>query len=178
MGNDHSVVLHIDKHVPAALRPLAEVRADVQKKILDERTVSAEQKQAADMIARLNKGDAMSAVAASAHATIKTVADAVRPGAPQASTTVVTPAPLLKQAFLLPHPAVGKSEFAAVDMLDGTYALLAVDKVQDGDLSKVPAEELTALRQQMAQAYGAEETRELIDDLKGSTKIAINKAQM
>jgi len=179
LGNNHSVVLHIDKHVPAALRPLAEVKADVQKKILDERTVAAEKKQADEMIASLNKGDAMPSVAASVHATIKTVVEAVRSQAPQAqATAATTPAPLLKQAFLMPHPAAGKSQFAAVDMQDGTFALLAVDKVQDGDLSKVPPEEHDALRQQMAQAYGAEATRELIEQLRAKTKIQINKAQM
>ena len=177
LGNDHSVVLHIDKHVPAALRPLAEVRADIQKKILDERTVAAEKKQADDMVASLNKGDAMQTVAASVHATIKIVAEAVRTQSPQAPVTP-TPAPLLKQAFLMPHPAVGKSQYAAVDMQDGTFALLTVDKVQDGDLSKIPPEEHDALRQQMAQAYGAEATRELIDQLRAKTKIQINKAQM
>ncbi|WP_458072183.1 SurA N-terminal domain-containing protein [Rhodanobacter sp. BL-MT-08] len=179
LGNDHSVVLHIDKHVPAALRPLAEVKADVEKKILDDRTVAATKKQADDMVAALDKGEAMQAVAASVNASLKTVADAVRSQAPQASaTTTPTPAPLLKQAFLMPHPAAGKSQFAAVDMGDGTFALLAVDKVQDGDLSKVPPEERNALRQQMAQAYGAEATSELIDQLRAKTKIQINKAQM
>jgi peptidyl-prolyl cis-trans isomerase D len=39
LGTDHSVVIHVDKHVSAALRPLAEVRADVQKRILDERAM-------------------------------------------------------------------------------------------------------------------------------------------
>ncbi len=178
LGNDHSVVLHIDKHVPAALRPLAEVSADIKKKILDERTVDAEKKMAAEMVARMNKGDTMASVAASAHATVKTVAEAVRSGAPQASSAAAAPSPLLKDAFLLPHPAAGTSSYAAVDMLDGTYALLAVDKVQDGDLTKVPLEELNALRQQMTQAYGAEATRELIDQLRANTKIVINKAQM
>jgi peptidyl-prolyl cis-trans isomerase D len=177
LGNNHSVVLHIDKHVPAALRPLAEVKADVQKKILDERTLAAEKKQAQDMVAALDKGEAMQSVAASVNAPLKTVAAAVRSQAPQASATP-TPAPLLKQAFLMPHPAAGKSQFAAVDMGDGTFALLAVDKVQDGDLSKVPPEERDALRQQMGQAYGSEATSELIDQLRAKTKIQINKAQM
>jgi peptidyl-prolyl cis-trans isomerase D len=179
LGNDHSVVLHIDKHVPAALRPLAEVKADVQKKILDERTLAAEKMQAQDMVAALDKGDAMQSVAASVNAPLKTVAEAVRSQAPQASAaSTPTPAPLLKEAFLMPHPTAGKSQYAAVDMGDGTFALLAVDKVQDGDLSKVPPEERDALRQQMAQAYGAEATSELLDQLRAKTKIQINKAQM
>jgi peptidyl-prolyl cis-trans isomerase D len=78
----------------------------------------------------------------------------------------------------LPHPAAGKSQFAAVDMQDGSYALLALDKVQDGDLSKVAPEERDALRQQMAQAYGSEAVRELVNVLRAKTTIKINKTQM
>ena len=168
LGNDHSLVIHIDKHVAAAARPLAEVRADVQQKILDERIAAAEKKLSDDALARLDKGEAMPAVATAMGAQLKSVNEATRQG-----TDV--PAPLLTQAFLLPHPAAGKSQYAAVDMKDGSYALLAVDKVQDGDLSKVPPEQRDSLRQQMAQAYGAEATRELLELLRANTKIKINK---
>jgi peptidyl-prolyl cis-trans isomerase D len=61
-------------------------------------------------------------------------------------------------------------------MQDGTYALLAVDKVQDADLSKIAPEERDALRQQMTQAYGSEATRELIDALRTKTEIKFNKS--
>ena len=170
LGNNHSVVVHVDQHVPAAAKPLAEVRADVQQKILDERAAAIEKKQADDALARLRKGETMDDVAKSLGASITTVNEAVR--------HAQMPAPLLTQAFLLPHPAAGKPQFATVDMLDGTYVLLAVDKVQDGDLSKVPPEQRESLRQQMAQAYGYEATRELIDQLKAKTKIKINQQRL
>ena len=170
LGNNHSVVVHVDQHVPAAAKPLAEVRADVQQKILDERAAAIEKKQADEALARLRKGETMDDVAKSLGASITTVNEAVR--------HAQIPAPLLTQAFLLPHPAAGKPQFATVDMLDGTYVLLAVDKVQDGDLSKVPPEQRESLRQQMAQAYGYEATRELIDQLKAKTKIKINQQRL
>ncbi|WP_447735014.1 SurA N-terminal domain-containing protein [Rhodanobacter soli] len=170
LGNNHSVVVHVDQHVPAAAKPLAEVRADVQQKILDERAAAIEKKQADEALARLHKGETMDDVAKSLGASITTVNEAVR--------HAQIPAPLLTQAFLLPHPAAGKPQFAAVDMLDGTYVLLAVDKVQDGDLSKVPPEQRESMRQQMAQAYGYEATRELIDQLKAKTKIKINPQRL
>ncbi len=65
LGNNHSVVIHVDKHVPAVAKPLAEVRADVQKKILDERVAVVEKKQADEALARLRKGEAMEDVAKS-----------------------------------------------------------------------------------------------------------------
>lgn len=170
LGNNHSVVIHVDKHVPAAARPLAEVRADVQKKILDDRIVAFEKKQAADALARLRKGEAMAAVATSLGANISSVSEAVRRSE--------VPAPLLAQAFLLPHPAADKAQFAAVDMQDGTFALLALDKVQGGDLAKVPPEQRESLRQQMAQAYGSETTRELVELLKAKAEIKLNQTRM
>ena len=170
LGNNHSVVIHVDKHVSAAARPLAEVRADVQKKILDERIAAQETKQAGDALARLRKGEVMPALATSLGATIISVSEAVRHSD--------VPAPLLTQAFLLPHPAADKAQFAAVDMQDGTFALLALDKVQGGDLSKVPPEQRESLRQQMAQAYGSETTRELVELLKAKAEIKFNKTRM
>ncbi|MFC5526292.1 SurA N-terminal domain-containing protein [Rhodanobacter ginsengisoli] len=173
LGNDHSVVIHVDKHVPAAARPLAEVRADVQRRILDERIAAVAKKQADEALARLRKGDSMPVVAKSLGATVVSVKDAVR------GQSVEVPAPLLAQAFLVPHPAAAdKPQFTTVDMHDGNYALLAVDKVEGGDLSKVPKEQREALRRQMAQAYGSEATRELIEMLKAGTKIKINKNLM
>ncbi|KZC20051.1 MULTISPECIES: SurA N-terminal domain-containing protein [Rhodanobacter] len=170
LGNNHSVVIHVDRHVPAAAKPLAEVRADVQQKILDARVAAIEKKQADEALARLRKGESMDAVAKSLGASITTANEVVR--------RAQIPAPLLTQAFLLPHPTEGKPQFAAVDMLDGSYVLLAVDKVQPGDRSKVPPEQRESLRQQMAQAYGYETTRELIDQLKAKTKIKINQQRL
>jgi len=171
LGNDHSVVIHVDKHVPAAVRPLAEVRADVEKRILAQRTAELEKKQADDALARLQKGEAMPVVATSLNATVNSVSQAVRGQSKM-------PEALLKQAFLMPHPEAGKSTYAVVEMKDGSYGLLAVDKVQAGDLSKIPADQREALHQQMLKAYGAEEANEMIDLLKSKTKIEINKSLM
>ncbi len=170
LGNNHSVVIHVDQHVAAVVKPLAEVRNDVRQKIIDERIAGVEKKQADEALARLRKGVSMEDVAKSLNASVTTANEVVRRGQ--------MPAPLLTQAFLLPHPAAGKPQYAVVDMQDGGYVLLAVDKVRDGDLSKVPAEQRDALRQQMTQAYGYEATRELIGQLRAKTEIKVNEKLM
>ena len=138
---------------------------------LDERIANASKKAADAMLARLRQGMTMDAVASAAGVSVQTAAEVER----NASTV---PGPLLAQAFLLPHPAAGKAAFAAVDMHDGSYALVALDKVQVGDLSKVTSEQRESLRQQMAQAYAVEATRELIDILRADSKIKYNKTLM
>jgi peptidyl-prolyl cis-trans isomerase D len=171
LGNDHSVVIRVDKHVAAAARPLAEVSDDVKKHILDERVSAAAKKLADGALAQLAKGDPMPAVAKSMNAQLKTTSESTRQ-----STDV--PAALLTQAFLLPHPAAGTSQFAVVELQDGNYALLAVDKVQPGDLSKVSPDQRDALRRQMTQAYAFETQRELLKLLRAKSKIKINNSML
>lgn len=171
LGQDHAVVVRVDKHVPSAARPLAEVKDEVRKKILDERTAAEEQKHADALLARLQKGDDMQAVASSVGASAQTVADAVR------MQQGVAPE-VLEQAFLLPHPAAGKAQFARVAMHDGNYALVAVDKVQEGDLSKITPDQRSTLRDQMSQAYGILATQGFIDALKAKTEIKIAADRM
>ncbi|MEO6798746.1 MAG: peptidyl-prolyl cis-trans isomerase, partial [Rhodanobacter sp.] len=173
LGNDHSVVIHVDKHLAAAVKPLSEVQAKIKDSILEARVAAAARKLANEALARLRKGEAMSAVAKSLGASVVTVPEAVR------EQSLQVPAPLLKEAFLLPHPtAKDKPEYAAVDMGDSGFALLAVDKVQDGDLSKITPDQREALSRQMAQAYGAEETRELLEMMRTKAEIKISKERM
>jgi peptidyl-prolyl cis-trans isomerase D len=171
LGNDHSVVIHVDKHVPAAERPLAEVRDAIEKDILDERVAAAASKRANELLARLEKGESMDAVAASAGAAVQDAKEALR-------VQEGLPEQLRDQAFLLPHPKDGKPQFAAVALPEGAYALVAVDKVQDGDLSKVTPEQRKMLRQSMLAAYGSVATEAFIDALKAKTEIKIAKERM
>ncbi|MGN2243140.1 SurA N-terminal domain-containing protein [Frateuria sp. GZRR33] len=171
LGNDHSVVIHVDKHVPAAVKPLAEVRDAIEKDILDERIAAAAKQRAEGLLARLQKGEAMDVVAASAGAAVESVPEALR-------VQQGLPEQLRDEAFLLPHPKDGKPQFAAVALPEGAYALLAVDKVQDGDLSKVTPEQRKVLRQSMLAAYGNVATEGFIDALKAKTEIKIAKDRM
>lgn len=171
LGNDDAVVIRLAQHVAAAAKPLAEVHDAIAKAILDQRIAAAAKQQADELLARLRKGETLAAVATSDHAEVKSLAGMVRiqPGVPAA---------LRDQAFLLPHPIDGKPQYAAVDMHDGSYALLAVDKVEGADLSKITPAEREMLRQQMMQAYGAVETQELIKALRSGTEIKIAKDRM
>jgi peptidyl-prolyl cis-trans isomerase D len=170
LGNDHSAVLRVDRHVPAAARPLVEVRADVDKRVLDERMAAQGKRDAQALLARVQKGMTLDAAAA-------TVGASVLKASVERNATNV-PAPLLAKAFVLPHPVADKPVYASVDLNDGSHALLALDKVQAGDLAQVTAEQREVLRQQMAQAYAAEATREMLSELRGKVKIKYNKTLM
>jgi peptidyl-prolyl cis-trans isomerase D len=171
LGNDHSIVIHVDKHVPAAVRPLAEVRDTVHKDIIDARLAQAARKQADELLVRLRKGEDMQAVAHAVGAQVQNVPQALRVQAD-------VPEQVRDKAFVMPHPEQGKAQFADVAMPDGAYALLAVDKVEDGDLSKITADQRTTLRDSMLKAYGEVATTGFIDALKAHTEIKLAKDRM
>jgi len=172
LGTDDSVVVRVDKHVPKAVQPLAAVSDTIRKKILDDRVVAAAKQQADTLLERLRKGEDMQAVAKSVHSSVQTVHEALR--MPKtADEQKNLPDPIRGEAFRLPHPVGGKPQFASVAVGDGVFAVLAVDKVQSGDLSKITPPEREALRRDMAQAYGNVATHDFIEALKSKTDIKI-----
>jgi peptidyl-prolyl cis-trans isomerase D len=172
LGKTDSVVVRVDKHVPASAKSIAEVRGAIVQKILDERIADTARQKADVLVQRLSKGEDIIALAKAEHADLQTAnqAQRVQQGVPQ---------PVLTQAFKTPHPAAdGKPQYASVELDHGTYAVLAVDKVEAGDLSKLTADDRQQLYRQMVQVYGSVETQGFVDMLKSKTKIEIAKDRM
>ncbi|WP_329740552.1 SurA N-terminal domain-containing protein [Dyella sp. A6] len=176
LGPDDAVVVRVDQHNPKAVRPLSEVSATIQKKILDDRVVAAAKQKADALLARLRKGDDIQAVAKSAGASVQTANDVQRMSMSPSAQSL--PQPVRTEAFLLPHPSAGKPQFASVSVSDGVYAVLALDKVQPGDLSKITPSDRAQLRMSMARAYGNMATDAFIKALKAKTKIKIVASRM
>ncbi|WP_233842985.1 SurA N-terminal domain-containing protein [Dyella sp. 2HG41-7] len=172
LGKTDSIIARVDKHVPASPKPIAEVHDAIVQKLLDERIAEAAHQKADVLVQRLSKGEDLVEVAKAEHADLQTVNQVQR-------VQQNVPQPVLMQAFKTPHPAAdGKSQFADVELDHGTYAVLAVDKVQGGDLSKMTADDRQQLYRQMMQAYGGVETQGFIDMLKAGTKVEIAKDRM
>jgi peptidyl-prolyl cis-trans isomerase D len=177
LDKSDSVVVRVDKHVPASAKPIAEVHDAIVQKILDQRIAEAAQQKADVLVQRLSKGEDIAALAGVEHADLQTAKQVQRVQQAQQSANV--PQPVLTQAFKTPHPAAdGKPQYASVALDHGSYAVLAVDKVEAGDLSKLTADDRQQLYRQMVQAYGGVETQGFVDMLKAKTKIEIAKDRM
>lgn len=167
-----ALVMHLAKHNAAAPKPLAEVADAVRQRILDERVDALAKKQADDLIAQLAKGGD---IATLVKAPVRTLAGLER--SKLASINDVPPA-ILQGAFTLPHPANGKAAWTTVQTGNGAYALVAVDKVTDGDPSKVEKAQRDALRGQMMDAMAQAATLEYIQALKARGEIKIAQDRM
>jgi peptidyl-prolyl cis-trans isomerase D len=164
LGNDRMVVIHVAKHVPASVKPLAEVRDQIRQAVVQQRVEASARKIADTAFAKLQGGEKLDALAQAAGQTAQQKTGVMR------NATDLDP-DLLKAVFEMAHPAKGADTRALVPMDKGRYALVVLSAVEPGDSSKVPAEAQGFLREQMARAYGAADIEAFLDVLRSKAKI-------
>jgi peptidyl-prolyl cis-trans isomerase D len=172
VGQGDAIVVHLAKHNAATAQPLAAVKDVVRQRILDQRVDTLAKKQADDLIAQLAKGGD---VAALAKAPVQTAAGLTRNKLGDAKDV---PPAVLREAFSLPRPAPGKAAWSAVRIDNGNYAVVSVDKVTDGDPSKVDKATRDGLRGQMMDAMARAVTMEYVNALRAKAKITVANDRM
>ena len=75
--------------------------------------------------------------------------------------------------FAAGRPAQGKITAGKVALGNGAYAVFTVDKVTEGDIAQMPAEEREGMRQQMAQLNGGIATQAYVDALRKRFKVKV-----
>lgn len=164
LGDNHMVVIHVDKHVAGAPKPLAEVTDAIKQAIVQAR-VDASAKTIADAtFAKLQAGTKLDTLAQAAGQKV------VQETGVQRNAQNVDPE-LLQAVFDLAHPAKGADTRALVPLKSGHYALVALAAVNPGDTAKIPAEAQGFLREQMARAYGDADLQGFLAVLRKHAKI-------
>ncbi|HLI19142.1 MAG TPA: peptidylprolyl isomerase, partial [Rhodanobacteraceae bacterium] len=164
LGTNHMVVIHINKHVPAAPKPLAEVSGQIKQAIIQQRVDVSAKKLAEAAFGKLQSGAKLDALAQAAGQKVEQKTGVLR------NASDVDPE-LLKAVFNLAHPAKGADTRALVPLAKGHYALVVLSAVKPGDPSKVPAEAQGFLREQMARSFGDADLQAFIAVLRKHSKI-------
>src|SRR6185312_6594602 len=116
LGNDHMVVIHVSKHVPAATKPLADVSDQIKQALVQQR-VDASAKSLADAaLAKLQDGAKLDALAQAAGQAVQQKTGVLRNAADLDPD-------LLKAVFEMAQPAKGSDTRALVPMEKGRLAL-------------------------------------------------------
>lgn len=166
LGTDHMVVIHVDKHVAAAPKPLKDVGDQIRQAIVQQR-VDASAKTVADAtFARLQGGAKLDALAGAAGQKVEQKTDVQR------NAQGIDPN-LLKAVFEMAHPAGGSDTRALVPLAKGHYAIVVLSAVKPGDPSKVPAEAHGFLQEQMARAFGDADLQGFLATLRKEAKIEV-----
>jgi peptidyl-prolyl cis-trans isomerase D len=163
---NHVVVLRVTNYMPARELPPAQVRDRIIAMIRAERTTKAADAVADAMIANLNAGTPMAAVAAERGLTPTEMPNVPR-GAP-------LPDRVASQAyFAVPAPAKGKVSTGKVTLQDGSRVVFAVTGVTPGDPNQATAQERTMLQQQLAQAGGNDDAKAFISTMRKQMHVEV-----
>lgn len=167
LAANHTVVVHVIDHQPAAPLPMASIRDRLLADIQSDRVAKASKQVADALLARAEKGESLDALAASVG---RTVADL--PGIPREAPSPQL-SPLVDTAFRLPRPTAGKLPVGLAKVGLDRYVLIAVSAVKDGDLSTLDAATRADLKNQLAQMRGAVEARAYIATLRKQYKVTV-----
>lgn len=167
----HGVALRVSEHVPAATRPLDEVRAQVTAAVRAERQTELGKEALDKALATIDSIQTLKAYAETNQLEVRNVENAGRAGA------TVDPA-IARAAFALPHPAEGGASIGSAHLVGGANAIIALTKVEAADLSKVEATQRDMLRTQLSQAFASMEATELVKALRREAKIDVAESRM
>ena len=162
LDDKHSVWIHLNKHEPARVKPLAEVATEI-KSTLQLEKASALAKAEADAITKeVNSGKSSTEVAANHKIQwLDFVATARTANAPTAD--------LLKVAFRLPNPKANTWTAEATSVAKD-YAVVALSKI-DAGTSTLTTEQKKQFMTSLATARGQQELQDYVTYLRSTAKI-------
>ncbi len=163
----HSVMIRVTAHTPERAQPLAQVREQVIAAVRADRAAKAARKDAEALVARLNQGETLDAIAASKQLPPPQVLPGVPRGAP------VPEASVAEAIFGVPVPAAGKVSAGQAALSNGGTVLFTVNKVTPGDVASLPPQQREMLQQQIAQVGGGDDVRALVDALRKRVKVQV-----
>lgn len=161
-----SVVIRVTDHNPAAPRPLAQVREAVIAAIRADRQTKAAEVAADALVARVAKGESLKDIATAAQQPFNEMPGMQRgmPGLPPAANEAI---------FSVPRPVGDKPSAGRIALGNGAYAVFAVSKVSDGDLSKVTPEQREGLKQQLNQLGGGVASDAYVEAVRKQFKVTV-----
>lgn len=166
LGPNHIVVVRVDQHVKPTLKPLAAVREDISKILVEQQVAKLASTRADTLYARLQKGESLDKLAAELKLTVSDEKDIGREAANLDRA-------LVDAVFKLARPQGGKPVDGRVALANDAYALLQLDAVHDGDPSKRDATTIEAARNQLRQGAGTEAVRGFIASLRKAAKVEV-----
>ncbi len=170
-GANRLVVLRVAAHEVARQRPLSEVRAEVTEQLRQENARARTQAEGEKAMAALRDGRALAEVAASLGVTPRALGFVGRQDAN-------LPPAVLAELFRMPRPEAGKPSYAGVVLADGSYGVLALTAVQDGNVAAMSAEDREAQIQMLNGRLAGSEFAAFRRALEQDIKVEVNASQL
>jgi peptidyl-prolyl cis-trans isomerase D len=166
IGPTHALVLRLVEHKPSALRPLAEVRADIIALVTAELAKRKAEERGKALLERLAKGEDREAVASSGQLAWTEVKGATREDDTKLSRAVG------RLAFRIPYTTQGEVRYDGLSLGTGDYVIVGVTGVAEPDLSKPDEDKRKVEREALFANYANNDWRDYLAALKAGAKIS------
>jgi len=171
LESGRAVVIKVAEHLPSVVRPLDEVRAQVEAAVKQEMREEKGKAELAAALAKVDSIESLKNLAETLKLEYKDAEDVGRNGATVAPNVA-------KAAFDLARPAEGAVTIGTGDLGGGSHVLIALTNVVDGDPSKVDASQRELLATQFGQALGNFEAQEFTKALRKAAKIEVVESRL
>ncbi|STX29634.1 peptidyl-prolyl cis-trans isomerase D [Legionella beliardensis] len=158
LDNDNVIVLRVAQHIPAAKKPLAEVRESIINKLALQRAELKAKELGSTLLT--NKDNTPSDVVDAKHLVWHEVAQATR-------DTDKADAMINDLAFSLAKPNSQDGR----RLMNGDYVIVRLKKINDGQYSSLDKEQRSSLAQQIEASYGLMDYDLYINSLVSNAKI-------
>jgi peptidyl-prolyl cis-trans isomerase D len=155
-----AIVLRVDRHEPAALRPLEDVREEIVAALQAQQATAAALAEAESLVERLRGGAELSTVVPEGEDTPAPQ----EPGLVSRNEADVPPT-VLELAFAAPRPDAGAVSYAAGQQPGGDAVIVAVRDVQDGSAEDMEPAARDSERALLTQIRGEHGFERVVDDL-------------
>lgn len=165
LGDNHSAIIRVIEHKPAAIQPLELVREEIVADIKQDRAEDKVAEVGESIVSQLKAGTAPEAVNTSKDLNWNTASGAKR------DSTDVTRS-VLRTAFQINKPADAPG-LEGYSLGSGDYAVVVVTDVQDGNVEDVAETTTKATKNDMLRVRGSTEWREFLDTAREEAKVKI-----
>ncbi len=164
VSKTEAVVIRLKAHQPARVKPLEQVRAQVEEMLRREEAAALLQQRAERFMERVRAGEAPAAVAEALGGRWQRLDGVGRSGVPE------LPMEVLRTAFRLPRPAETPS-MDSVTLAGGDRGVVLVFAVHDADPTALDEPTRARYRDALRQAFGGDEFNALLQALKAEAEI-------
>jgi len=163
--------LRVAGHEPSRQRPLADVRAEIEKTLIEAQRQQEAEKLAQEILKRLEQGETLESVA-------RQYAMNYSPARVYGRRTIGADAGMLDALFRAAQPAGGKATYGSAMLTDGSFAVFALKRVVEPSVVKLDGPEADSVRRTLEARRGRELLESHRADLRARAKIKIYKDQL
>jgi peptidyl-prolyl cis-trans isomerase D len=142
------IVLRVKEYQSQVIKSLTEVKSLIAARLYDEAAKQEAQKLGAKLLQELHQNKSLMQAAKEQGLFLKTLYKMGYSNKPKGD------ADIFQAALLLPMPMDNIPSYGGVALKDGSYAIIAVNKVYLGDPKQVGSKQISALTANMAEAFG------------------------